>query len=233
MPEEVSATLMLMIRTQASAAGADWFAQTLKSFDGSFSEPKVLAAYTAMARNLGKELADTGRIALLLQVARSAEDTFYDLALACYENGDSSEQASWLRSLSLLPGCERFLATAIDACRTNIVPQFEAIACENPYPSRYFPELNFNQLVMKAVFNNIRLSRIVGIESRFNEELSRMTNDFVSEREAAGRPVPVDIWLVLAPRIDASQLPRIKRYLEHENPDHRHWAEIGLSQRRD
>ena len=222
-----------MIRTQATPAGAEWFERTMKSLEGTFSESKVLAAYTATARNLGKDLADTGRVALLLQLAHSAGDAFHDLALACYDNGDSSEQASWLRGLSLLPGCQRFLPTAIDACRTNILPQFEAIACENPFPSRYFPELNFNQMVMKAAFNSIRLSRIVGIETRFNEELSRMTNDFVSEREAAGRPVPVDIWLVLAPKVEASQLARVQRYLKHEDPEHRHWAEIGLSHRKD
>src|SRR5207249_4870284 len=75
---------------------------------------------------------------------------------------------------SILPRCERFLSTAIDACRTNIIPLFEAIACENPYPARYFPELNFNQMVLKCMFNPIALRRIVGLQSRLNPELSRM-----------------------------------------------------------
>ena len=233
MPEEFLATLLHMMKSQATPEGEEWFERTLTALQSPLSESKLLAAYTAAQRHLGKGLADTGRVALLLHVARTAADAFPKLALACYESGDSSEQASWLRGLSVLPGCERFLATAIDACRTNILPQFEALACENPYPSRYFPELNFNQMVLKAAFNGVSLSRIVGIESRFNSELSRMANDFVSEREAAGRDVPVDIWLGIAPKVETSELARVQRYLKHENPQHRHWAGIGLSHRKD
>jgi hypothetical protein len=99
---------------------------------------------------------------------------------------------------SLLPAPDRFLALVIDACRTNILPVFEAVACENPYPSRFFPERNFNQLVMKALFNGVRLDRIVGLAARANIELARMATDFAAERRAAGRPVPADIGLALS-----------------------------------
>ena len=60
-------------------------------------------------------------------------------------------------AVALLPSPERFLPVVIDACRTNIVPLFEAVACENPYPATHFPERNFNQLVLKALFNGIAL----------------------------------------------------------------------------
>jgi hypothetical protein len=86
-----------------------------------------------------------------------------------------------------------FLDTAIDACRTNIIPLFEAIACENPYPAKYFPELNFNQMVLKCLFNRIAVSRIVGLESRLNEQLSRMADNYARELNAAGREVSEDI----------------------------------------
>ena len=55
-------------------------------------------------------------------------DTFAAAAVACYDQGDAREQESWLKALALLPAPERFLPQAIDACRTNIVPLFEAIA---------------------------------------------------------------------------------------------------------
>ena len=114
-------------------------------------------------------------------------------AIACYERGDSREQQSWLKSTAILPLPDRFLRTVIDACRTNILPLFEAVACENPYPARYFPERNFNQLVLKALFNGVALSRIVGLPSRLNAELTRMAGDYADERRAAGRAVPADI----------------------------------------
>ena len=70
---------------------------------------------------------------------------------------------------------------------------FEALACENPYPAAHFPERNFNQMVLKALFNSIELSRIDGLSGRRNAELSRMARDYAAERRAAGRAVPADI----------------------------------------
>ena len=107
------------------------------------------------------------------------------------------EQQSWLKSTPLLPEPERLLAVVIDACRTNILPLFEAIACENPYPARHFPERNFNQMVLKALFNRVALARIVGLAARRNPDFARMAGDYASERRAAGRTVPSDIGLAM------------------------------------
>jgi hypothetical protein len=142
---------------------------------------------------------DAARACLLLGRAETAASAaFAATAVACFENGDAGEQRSWLRGVGLLPEPQRFLAVVIDACRTNIVPNFEAVACENVYPSRYFPEANFNQMVLKALFNNIRLTRIVGLAERANSELARMASDYAAERRAAGRSIPVDIELAKA-----------------------------------
>jgi hypothetical protein len=143
-------------------------------------------------------LDDAARAALLLAAAeRLSGDAFATAATACFERGDAREQGSWLRALALLPAPERFLSLSIDACRTNIIPLFESIACENPYPARFFPERNFNQMVLKSLFNSIALSRIVGREGRLNPELSRMAGDYAAERRAAGRTVPADIGLAM------------------------------------
>ena len=171
---------------------------------------------------------EAARAGLLLSLSGLAPDENRAMVLRCYEQGDSREQASWLRSLSLLPGCERFLDIATDACRTNIQPLFEAIACENPYPALYFPQLNINQMVLKSLFSGIALSRILRLETRLNPELATIADDYVSEREAAGRSVPSDIWLVLAPKIGSGGLARVHGYLEHEDPEHRYWAAVGL-----
>ncbi len=171
---------------------------------------------------------EVARAGLLLSLSGLPPDEHRAVVLRCYEHGDSREQASWLRSLSLLPGCERFLDIATDACRTNIQPLFEAIACENPYPARYFPQLNINQMVLKSLFSGIALSRIIQLETRLNPELATIADDYVSEREAAGRSVPSDIWLVLAPKIGSDGLARVHGYLEHDDPEHRYWAAVGL-----
>lgn len=140
--------------------------------------------------------ADVARFLQLRDLAASMPpQEFSAVALACFEQGDAAEHASWCRAVSLLPEAGQYLPHVIDACRTNILPLFESIACENPFPSAFFPERNFNQLVLKAMFNGIALTRIVGLASRRNVELSRMSADYAAERTAAGRAVPADIAL--------------------------------------
>lgn len=141
---------------------------------------------------------DDAARALLLIAHRHRGSTgaaFVNAALECFEQGDAREQQSWLRAIALWPEAAAFLPQAIDACRTNIVPVFEALACENPYPAAHFPDRSFNQLVLKALFNNIALSRIVSLHSRLNAELTRMALDYAAERTAAGRSVPADTHL--------------------------------------
>jgi hypothetical protein len=252
MTDQVLPVLINLLKRRTTPAAWNWFQRAIETVAATPTTSTVLRSYTGASRQLGREplkleqtelqelrphtgllvfdrwrCDDLGRIILLLTHPSEL------LVSACYEMGDSSEQESWLRGLSLIPQCERFRDTAIDSCRTNILPLFESIACENPYPLRYFPELNFNQIVLKSLFNGIALSRIIGLESRFNDELSRMADDYVSEREAAGRPVPVDIWLVVAPKIRGEGLDRVRRYLQHENPQHRRWAAEGLRHRKD
>jgi hypothetical protein len=144
-------------------------------------------------------LEDLVRATILLGAARVVDDapTWVATASACYENGDAREQQSWLRAISLLPLAERFAAYGVDACRSHIQPTFEAIACDNPFPSVHFPDLNFNQLVLKALFIGVPLARVVGLRRRLNPDLSRMARDYASERRAAGRTVPADLSLAL------------------------------------
>lgn len=119
-----------------------------------------------------------------------------------YLRGDYREQAAVLRSLPFLPAPHRFLDLAIDACRTNVLDVFEGIACENPYPADHFPEANFNQLVLKAIFMEVAVGRVADLASRVTPELKRMATDFADERRAAGLTVPDDVDLIVS--LDAS-----------------------------
>ena len=145
----------------------------------------------------GRALHELGRTVLVLwAVEYLAPDEQAEFIDALYTRGDNAEREALLRTLSLLPEPDRFLSTAVEACRTNVQTVFEAIACENPYPVRHFPELNFNQMVMKAIFIGVPLRRIVGLPTRMTPALARMAQDYVQERTAAGRPVPDDIQLI-------------------------------------
>jgi hypothetical protein len=175
------------------------------------------AAFAAAGRRLGTELvggetrmADThrwsiatwgldevGRAVLLLDaVARVPFDDHLAWLDGHYRAGALRERQAIVRALALLPEPARFLPIALDACRTSTQPVFEAIACENPYPAAYFPEPSFNHMVLKAVFTEVPLIRILDLATRLTNELARMAADYASERAAAGRSIPADLGLL-------------------------------------
>src|SRR5436190_1352854 len=213
-----SAALGQAVRARVGDDAWGWLTEIAAGRAGSWQED-VCNAYTAMPSRAGRvpfvlsddersalarhdfsqwTIEDAARTTLLVMTAgHMPADRFVHTALECFERGDAREQQSWLRGLRFLPQAERFLPCAIDACRTNIVPLFESIACENPYPSQYFPERNFNQMVLKALFNDVALARIAGLQQRSNRDLARMAADYAAERRAAGRRVPADIGLAM------------------------------------
>jgi hypothetical protein len=202
--------------TQVDDTQRTWLTEALKRA-ASGTTTDLLRAYTEASRFLARaslapggpdadadSLAqwtaeDAGRLLLLLTRHAHIRDpeTFANEAIACYEQGDAREQQSWMHGVAHLPDAERYLPLVIDTCRTNILPLFQAVACDNPYPARFFPELNFNQMVLKALFNGVPLARIHGLATRANAELARMATDYAAERRAAGRTIPADIGLAM------------------------------------
>jgi hypothetical protein len=112
--------------------------------------------------------------------------------------GEVRERQAVLRVLAALPDPARFCDIAVEACRTNVVSVFEAIASSNTYPADYFPAHAFDQMVLKALFIGVPLARVHGLAGRKTAELARMVDAFASERRAAGRSIPDDVRLVLS-----------------------------------
>jgi len=219
-----------LVERRTEPAAREWLARVCAAAWGAPDRGALLEAFTAATRRLGRvRLAPTeeetarlagagvdwpmgtwgadelGRVALLAAAAVHWPDAEIEaLAEDCYRQGDGAERQAVLRALPLLPAPERFLEIAVDACRSHIQPLFEAIACENPYPARHFPELNFNQMVLKALFTGVALERIIAIDGRVTPELSRMAAGYASERRAAGRSVPPDIERLTGERGDKS-----------------------------
>jgi hypothetical protein len=216
-PPQVTAPLLAaLVSARVSPAARAWFDQALTAHRdlGAFADP-----FTTAARRLGKAPLDltareaealaaagmtwpvsrwtvdeVGRVVLLVAAAGELDtERLASLVEECYQSGDNRERQAVLKALPLLPDSERLIAVGVDACRTNIQPLFEAIACENPYPAARFSDLNFNQMVLKALFLGVAVDRIVGLDGRLTPELARMAADYASERRAAGRSVPSDI----------------------------------------
>jgi hypothetical protein len=224
---QVEKVLRELVERRTEPPAREWLARTSPAAGAEPDRGALLEAFTAATRRLGRaRLAPTeeeiarlagvgvswpvgtwgadelGRATLLTSAAAHwPEAELEALVEECYRQGDGAERQAVLRALPLLPAPERFLEIAVDACRSHIQPLFEAIACENPYPALHFPELNFNQMVLKALFTGVALARILGFEGRVTSELGRMAADYASERRAAGRSVPPDIGKLTGGRL--------------------------------
>ena len=135
-----------------------------------------------------------------------------------FDTAEINEAVALHSSLPALKNPTHFLLRATDAVRSNMGPVFESIAFENPYPSLYFSELAWNQMVLKCIFNDKAIHRIYGLDPRANQALADTLSDFAHERWAAGRRVPSQVWR-LVPKFMSDQLHNdIKKLAHSENP---------------
>jgi hypothetical protein len=136
---------------------------------------------------------EAARAALLLSTWKDDDGAFGARIERLCTTGELNERIACLKGFAIFPASQRLLVCARDAARSSIQPQFEAIACRNPYPSAHFDTAAFNQMVVKCVFSGVDIETVVGINQRRNNELIRMLRDLVSERHAAGRAVPISV----------------------------------------
>jgi hypothetical protein len=157
-----------------------------------------LRAEGAPVSPMGWGLDEAGRAALLLLAAARTPVPAQRRAIEdLYRTGEVREQQALLRTLAYLPQPASHVELAAEAVRSNVLTVLEALACDNPYPAAHMPDLAWNQLIMKALFNGLPLSRVEGLAGRRNDDLVRMVASWVGERRAAGRPVPDDVALII------------------------------------
>ena len=223
MEDVVGQALFKMVETRLSAEPLNWFQSQMQALSKDAEMVDFSTKFASATRRFGRELVlpddqekktlVDANIPLVLaaspldQLARTAmllkafqiipENDHMEWVQNLYYRGDNLEKEAVLRSLYFLPAPKRFLSISFDATRNHVQTVFESIACENPYPSSFFPELNFNQMVLKTLFTGVELDRIYGWQQRNNPELVRMAGEYALERKAADRPVPEDIQRII------------------------------------
>ena len=216
MPPAIFVELRDVIRRHASPAVYDWLDGELAT---AADAARLRVAFARAGRQLGTHAIDDadaerlaragvpwrngagidecGRAALLLAFASTRPDHEHvEVVGHLYRRGEVRERQAVVRVLPALPHPARFTDLAIEACRTNVRPVFDAIACDNVFPSRHFDDPAFHQMVLKALFVGAPLACIVGLVERTTPELVRMVEAFASERRAAARDVPADLELI-------------------------------------
>jgi len=152
----------------------------------------------------GWAMDECGRALLLLAMLDAAHaDTHEALVDELFRTAEIRERQALLRVLDYLPGASRFVSVGIEAVRSSATSVIEAIACDNPYPAKHFPDDAYGQMVLKCLFSGLPLLRVQGLARRRTPELKRMVLAYASERRAAGRMVPQDAALVLEGDADA------------------------------
>jgi len=212
MPSPSASSLLDQLAPALDPAAHAWLTRTLADSALLGHRLRLRTAFTQVPRKLGRTAdvvapaqphaptqLDLARAALLLRALEVVpESEHVDLLEELYRTGEQREQQSLLRALPQLPDAARFTDLAVNACRTNSLAVFGAIASENAFPATYFSEPSFNQLVLKSIFLAVPVAHITGLASRANAELRRMLDEYASERLAASRPVPDDVRHALA-----------------------------------
>lgn len=134
-----------------------------------------------------------------------------------FDTAEINEAVALYAALPALKNPTHYVLRATDAVRSNMGPVFESIAFENPYPSLYFSELAWNQLVLKCIFNDKVIHRIYGLETRANQALADTISDFAHERWAAGRRIPSQVWRLVPKFMHENLFDDIKRLEKSEN----------------
>ncbi len=157
------------------------------------------------------------RMYLLLEVLKADEDFFSPQVATIIQVSDTGELETFLKFLIFLPNPEKYKNVAVEALRTNISTIFNAIAFNNPYPSMYFNEQQWNQMFLKTAFMQGDLSAILNIDERANRDLTRIISDYAHERWAASRTIDPLFWRPVSKFIDETLLIDMKRLLASKN----------------
>lgn len=213
-----------------------------------------MIAFVGAGRRMGSravESSDTGQTESLSHLARvyltlcyaegcdaanSTVEEIQESICRAYREGDSREKAAIISALPYLECStdgQPYLNLALDCGRTNEADLFARIAIGSSFPSLYYSDKQFNQLVMKAAFSDFDLSGIAGLQERTNSELARMGMEYVDERLSAGRSFPVSLWFAIAPINPPGTCARMLGELQHSQAVRRRTAALALGQTSD
>ena len=161
-------------------------------------EKEILQQRTGFSVN-GFSSDRVGRIWLLLQVAAENKTFYLQTINQHFLSAEMNELVALYSALPVFAYPQDWESRCAEGIRTNIAGVLEATVYENPYPSEYLSEAEWNQMVLKAIFTGKEINRIIGLEERANMALSHMLIDYAHERQAAGRPVDPQLWRLADP----------------------------------
>jgi hypothetical protein len=168
------------------------------------------------------------RIVLLIDSAK-ASGAFVERLKSLTATADLGELIAIYKGLPLYPNPETLVPVATDGLRTAMRVVFEAVAHQNPFPSEYFPQSAWNHMVLKTLFIDSVLHPIIGLDRRWNEELSEILINYAQERRAADRPVSPELWRGVGPFAGVAAIADLRQVLMEGDPLEKKAAALALS----
>jgi len=171
----------------------------------------------------------TARIYVLCKLAERDDEVFADTIVDLCRHADLNEAIALYSGACVYPDSPQLNAQLAEGLRSNMRAVFEAIAHHSPYPAEHFDENRWNHMVLKALFIDSTLAPIQGLDERANAELARILCDYAHERQAAGRPVTVELWRCVGPFASGDILDDLLRVSESEDALQQTAALLALS----
>lgn len=246
--------LLAWIARQASEEAMQWLRARHAEISGGAPASKCFLAFSGAPRRIPKEtlaldkadlaqadalrpgwnpvawsVDEAARALLILSFPATDENAWVGMVEQVFSTADVRESAALYRMLPLYPFPERFRARAAEGIRSNMTSVFQAVAHHNPYPSEYFDEGAWNQMVLKALFTDSLLYKVNGLDARVNPALARMLVDYAHERWAAGRSVSPELWRPVGPFADQGYLDDLQRVLNSSEEAEREAAALALT----
>lgn len=159
----------------------------------------------------------TARTILILTIPYQDFDSQQNTLDALFESADVAESVALYTSLPLLPNPELHVKRAAEGIRTNMTVVLDAVVLNNPFPSEFFDEISWNQLILKTIFTERPVYQVYNADKRANAKLASTLSDYAHERWAAGRFVTPELWRFTGRFITETILSDYKKLLEEGN----------------
>ncbi|GAC1443042.1 MAG: hypothetical protein NVSMB63_11810 [Sediminibacterium sp.] len=157
------------------------------------------------------------RVWLLMQADASDKATYFSGIENLFLAAEVQELVALYTALPFLTYPEIWVMRCAEGIRSNIADVLRAIMCDNPYPAEYLDDAAWNQLVLKAVFTEKPVNRIIGLDRRTNQELANILSDYAHERWAARRTVNPQLWRCVGRYMNEQIFPDVQRIAGSEN----------------
>jgi hypothetical protein len=141
------------------------------------------------------------RIWILLQVPDVEEMVYLQVIESLFSAAEMNELVALYKALPVLAFPDQWVKRCEEGIRSNIGLVLEAIMYHNPFPATYLSENAWNQMILKAFFTEKDVTLIYGLWERKNPALITTLEDYVKERQAAGRTVNAELHKIIMNKV--------------------------------